>query len=391
MFTFRGPLEISKSWMNRAFILQSFSPQLKIRGDSSADDVVLLKKALDDFRQGKKEFYAGLGGTTFRFLVFRLSREKGDFFISAEEKLLKRPQTEMIDVLNQLGVQVEVQSNGWQIRSSGWADPKMPIQIPTQVSSQFISAFLLSTVGFDFNYQLDFDEKNMVSEGYYQMTLDLLKKCGVKVGQAHQTIQTQELFGEVDVSSGFSLIAAGALAGDVTITNWQQNFSQPDIEFKSFFEKMGIQFAEKFDLALEQTSFHIHKQERFQALIADIKNCPDLFPVLSVLCAFAEGESYLFNAPQLKDKESNRIEKTAELLQKCGFAVEKQNDGLKIQGHPDAIYKKRDLILFDPDHDHRMAMAAGLLMLKGFPIRLPDMNVVNKSYPDFFKHIGILQ
>jgi 5-enolpyruvylshikimate-3-phosphate synthase len=30
------------------------------------------------------------------------------------------------------------------------------------------------------------------------------------------------------------------------------------------------------------------------------------------------------------------------------------------------------------------------LMIKGFPIRLPDMSVVNKSYPQFFQHIGLL-
>lgn len=396
MFVFRGPLQISKSWMNRALILQSFAPELKLIGESYADDVVLLKKSLDDFRCGKKEFYAGFGGTTFRFLVFRVSREKGEFFVAAEDKLLSRPQTEMIVVLNQLGVQVEVQPNGWRIRSQGWQKPKTAIRISTGVSSQFVSAFLLSTVNLEFDYQLDLDEKNMVSEGYYQMTLAILKKCDVTLGKAYQTIKPQILDGEVDVSSAFSLIAAAVLAGDVTITNWQKNFSQPDIEFKNIFQKMGVVFTEAFETSkaeasnIGSNSFHIIKQTQFSSLTVDINKCPDLFPVLSVLCAFAEGESYLFNAPQLKDKESDRIEKTTELLQKCGFFVEKRNDGLKIQGQPDCIYKKRDLILFDPEHDHRMAMAAGLLMLKGFPIRMPDLSVVNKSYPHFFKDIGLL-
>ena len=95
MFQFVGDLEISKSWMNRALILQSFQPHLKIVGDSSSHDVQLLKKALEKFLVGETEFYAGLGGTTFRFLALRVSRKPGSYLIRADQKLLDRPQTEM--------------------------------------------------------------------------------------------------------------------------------------------------------------------------------------------------------------------------------------------------------------------------------------------------------
>ncbi len=382
MFQFSGDLEISKSWMNRALILQSFDPHMHIQGDSMAEDVKLLKSALVDFVKNKKEFYTGLGGTTFRFLAFRLSRSPGEYFIRADEKLLSRPQNEIVNILKQLGVDAELNAKGLKIKSNGWQKPTNVLKINSKDSSQFLSALALSSLDLSFDLPMAVFEK-ITSEGYFEMTLQMLKICGIEFGKAGQKNKMISLDGEVDVSSAFSLIAAAVLNGDICIKNWTENSTQPDIRFLDFFQIMNIRFESK------KNSFKIQKQNNFRSLSADLSNCPDLFPVLSVLCAFADGESNLFNAPQLKNKESDRIEKTFELLNRCGFSIEKKSDGLIIQGNPEHTYKPKDFILFDPDHDHRMAMAAGLLMIKGFPIRLPDMSVVNKSYPQFFQHIGI--
>jgi 3-phosphoshikimate 1-carboxyvinyltransferase len=382
VFQFNGDLEISKSWMNRALILQSFQAELKIIGDSASQDVQLLKKALAQFKEGETEFYAGLGGTTFRFLAFRVSRKPGNYLIRADRKLLERPQTEIIEILKQLGVEAQLNQDGLLIRSGGWKKPMSPIQVGTQESSQFLSALALSALDLDFHFQLALTQK-ITSESYFKMTLELLKQVGVTFGQAHQSVRPMDLFGEVDVSSAFSLMAAAVLGGQAQIQNWNSESLQPDIRFLNFFRDMKINFS------VADSKFEISKQVDFQSIRADLSSCPDLFPVLSVLCAFAQGESILFNAPQLKFKESNRIEKTFELLSKCGFQVQKTDDGMIIHGQPDKSYKAKDLILFDPAHDHRMAMAAGLLKIKGFPIQISDMTVVNKSYPQFFQHIGL--
>lgn len=382
MFQFVGDLEISKSWMNRALILQSFQTELKITGDSASQDVQLLKKCLAQFKEGETEFYAGLGGTTFRFLAFRVSRKPGNYLIRADRKLLDRPQSEICEILKQFDVHAEFNTEGLLIRSNGWQRPTAPVQVGTTESSQFLSALALSSVDLDFYFQIAPLQK-ITSESYFTMTLELLKQVGVTFGQAHQCVRPMDLFGEVDVSSAFALIAAAVLGGNVCIQNWNSESLQPDIKFLDFFQKMGIHFS------ATNSIFQISTQTGFQSLRADLSSCPDLFPVLAVLCAFSEGTSTLFNAPQLKFKESNRIEKTFELLSRCGFQVQKTEEGMIIQGQPDMSYKAKDLILFDPAHDHRMAMAAGLLIIKGFPIQILDMSVVNKSYPQFFQHIGL--
>ena len=384
-FHFSGSLEISKSWMNRALILQSYNSDIQIQGESSADDVVLLKKALSDFKNKKTEFQVGMGGTTLRFLALRLSRAIGEFIIHGEEKLFSRPQTELIHVLNQLGVKAELSKNNMKIKSEGWQKPAKTIQINTDQSSQFLSSFVLNAMNLDFDLEYT-STGQMTSEGYYQYTLDLIKKCGVNVSDQKiksQKLKSVVLKGEVDVSSAFSLIAAGILAGDVEIKNWSDKSLQPDMQFVQFLKEMGISFVSN------ESEFKIKQQFGFKNLQANLKNCPDLFPVLSVLCAFAEGESHLFGAHQLIFKESNRIQKTYDLLSRCGFTVVKQDDGLKIQGNPNTQYRTKDLIHFDPDGDHRMAFAAAISQIKGFPVIITDPTVITKSYPQFYQHIGL--
>lgn len=384
-FHFSGSLEISKSWMNRALILQSYNSDIQIQGESSADDVVLLKKALSDFKNKKTEFQVGLGGTTLRFLALRLSRAIGEFTIHGEEKLFSRPQTELLHVLNQLGVKAELSKNNMKIKSEGWQKPAKTIQINTDQSSQFLSSFVLNAMNLDFDLEYT-STGQMTSEGYYQYTLDLIKKCDVNVSDQKirsQKLKSVVLKGEVDVSSAFSLIAAGILAGDVEIKNWSDKSLQPDMQFVQFLKQMGISFASN------ESEFKIKQQFGFKNLQANLKNCPDLFPVLSVLCAFAEGESHLFGAHQLIFKESNRIQKTYDLLSRCGFNVVKQDDGLKVQGNPKTQYRTKDFIHFDPDGDHRMAFAAAILQIKGFPVIITDPTVITKSYPQFYQHIGL--
>lgn len=392
MFTFSGSLESSKSWYNRALIVQSFTDAEIINGVSSADDTVLLKKALKDFKLGKNEFYVGLGGTTFRFLVLRLSRKPGTYKIYCEKELLRRPQSELKNLLRQLNVEIDFYDDHAVMNSYGWTEPKDNIHVAVTDSSQFLSALLLASIDLPFDLKVQ-RYSDFKSQGYVDLTLSLLKKSGININVTqtslvipkNQKVTALSLDAELDISSAFSLIVAGALAGSVRIDNWTMNSLQPDYQCIHFFKTMGI------DCTESETSFEIQKQKKiYLALKAKLDQAPDLFPVLAVLCAFAQGRSELLGAPQLKHKESDRILKTKELLGLAGIHCLELNDGLIIDGQPEKT--GNDVAFdFDPSHDHRMAMAATVLKLKGFNINILNPEVVNKSYPDFYRHIGIDQ
>lgn len=387
MFTYKSDLVLSKSWLNRALIIQNYQPQIQFVSGSNSEDVQILKKSLD-FIGKSSEFYLGQGGTSFRFFCFLISRKPGTWTVKAHPRLLERPQQGLQDLLDQLGVQIEFKKEEVIIRSKGW---KIPIEIKcgAQDSSQFISALLLNA------WQLPQDlnvviQGPVVSVDYLKMTILMLKQFGMQIQESsgrlsvdkNQIPRPDRAQPEVDVSSAFSLAAAGVIAGDVEITNWNLNSLQPDMVFLKLFDQMQIKYTQT------ETSFKIHQQSGWKALRADLNYSPDLFPVLSVLCALAEGKSDLYGAEQLQHKESNRLLKTKELLDLVGFHSELKKDGLLIEGQSSSQNKKNQL-QFNPDYDHRMAMAAGLLKLIGYNIDIQNPEVVNKSYPSFWKDIRI--
>lgn len=391
MFSFNGNISASKSWLNRALVIQHFNPALKVDAFSASDDVISLQKAILQIGRALI-FNLGMGGTSFRFFVFLISRYKGEWVLKAHDRLLERPQQELIHVLNQLGVKSEFGSGELRLQSTGW-QPQSKIVCSADLSSQFASGLLLSCWNLDVDLEIEIN-KPITSLGYLQMTFELLKEAGmnlqiieneknlsVKIVK-NQKSKVTELKSELDVSSAFSLASAAVTGGQVEIKNWNNNSKQPDLEFLEIFKKM------KIDFSISQKNFSISQQKSWNSVEQDLNNSPDLFPVLSVLCAFASGISVLKGASQLKHKESDRIHKTQELLNLAGYKTEILKDGLKIFGQSsDQLLSKK--IVFDPDHDHRMAMAAALIRLKGYNIVIQNPEVVNKSYPNFWKDIGL--
>lgn len=391
MFRFTGPVLTSKSWLNRAQVVQYFNPQVKLNVDAESDDVISLKKAIAAVGT-VNEFDLGLGGTSFRFFTFLISRSKGEFTVKAEKRLLQRPQSEILDILKQLGVSCELTQDYLKIKSSGWQATKQVVCDGAE-SSQFISGLLLSCWNLDFDLNIQI-KKPVVSFDYLKMTISLLQQAGLQIIMQEQDnffqlniaklqkSNLQELVSELDVSSAFSLCAAAVVGGQAQITNWSMRSSQPDIAFLIAFRKMQIH------CDISDSNLKLAKHNTWFAVEADLRNSPDLFPVLAVLCALAKGDSRLYGAEQLRHKESDRIAKTRELLMAAGFKCEELSDGLRIFGQS-SVQSLQQQFSFDPDHDHRMAMAAALLKLKGYNIKIQNPEVVNKSYPNFWKDIGL--
>lgn len=390
MFSFRGDVLPSKSWLNRALVMQHFNPYLNFRSDSRSEDVLVLKEALKNINT-TQSFDLGLGGTSLRFFTFAVSRRPGHWVIHAGERLMQRPQQELINVLAQLGVIAEFTPLGLQLHSKGWKSDSL-VKVQADLSSQFISGLLLSCWNLEFDLEIEI-KKPITSFGYLKMTIELLLLSGMNLQiietdhsyfcrvPKQQKADVNSLTAEMDVSSAFSLAAAAVVAGQVEITNWNEISSQPDLEFLQIFKKMEILFE------IRNGSFFISRQNSWQPVEWNLNNSPDLFPVLAVLCGFADGVSTLYGAAQLKSKESDRIAKTHELLQLAGIRSELLSDGLKIFGS--SASSNVAAFSFDPDSDHRMAMAAALLKLKSFPVEILSPEVVNKSYPDFWKDIGL--
>jgi 3-phosphoshikimate 1-carboxyvinyltransferase len=386
-FNFIGNISSSKSLFNRALIVKSFDSEIEIQGENSCDDVQFMIKNVNNFKT-TKDFFCGDAGTVLRFWALRLSREFGSFKLKGSNRLFSRPMEDLLFVLEQLGVNCEVTTNELKISGQGWKKPLTPIRLHREKSSQFASAVLLSAWALPFDLDIEFTGIP-VSESYLKMTISLLESFGMNIQindkscsiKKNQNPNKTKYVVEPDYSSMFAVAASAALSGQAEFKNYNGQSLQPDHDFVSILKKMNI------DVKLVSGILKVAKTLVMQPSQIVLKDAPDLFPCLSVLCAFAEGESRLVGAPQLIYKESNRIKKTQELLNLMGIKSDLKDNGLVILGIGRTI-KARSFV-FDTDQDHRMAMAAGLLVREGWPVTVKGHRCVNKSYPEFWKALGL--
>ena len=116
-----------------------------------------------------------------------------------------------------------------------------------------------------------------------------------------------------------------------------------------------------------------------------IPNVIDEIPILSIAAAFAEGETIIRDAAELRVKESDRLRAISDGLSQLGVVHKNFDDGIKINGNP----KLLDLpgpVQIDSCHDHRIAMSfliAGLNSNQ--PITVLDCSNIFTSFPTFLE------
>lgn len=384
-FHWEGNIPASKSHLNRLQIIQFWNPDLQIQGESHCEDVFQLKSALKSIKSGQRKIYIGDGGTSFRFLAFLLSRLEGLWEIELGDSLAKRPHDEIINILSQLGVKSSLNKNIFAIESTKWKIPDC-LYVNVDKSSQFISGLCLNSWNLNQDLQMEL-KGNFLSYPYWNMTKQNLMDCGMQIVESDTKIvikkskfSTQNITAELDISSCFSLAAFAAWNGYLKVNNWSSKNFQADQEFLSILKKMGADIKET-NSSLEIRSSHNWKDGGF-----NLKNCPDLFPVLSMLCALAAQEYNLYGSPQLKYKESNRIQKISELLDQLGVEYNAKEDGI-ILNNTNSINKKE--FSFSSDNDHRIVFACALANFAGANIKITDKEAVNKSFPEFFEILKV--
>lgn len=387
-WSYLGAVPASKSIFNRLLLVQSYNPHFRPIGSSSAQDVVLMQKAVQSVLKGEREIDCGLAGTVFRFMTLRCARAGGEWLLKVAPSLRQRPHEDLVQILRQLSCESEWSDEGLTLRSNGWRVQGDALHVSAEKSSQFITSVLLNS--WKLERPLYVSIRNLqASKSYFNMSMRLAENLGLRFElQNHElTILPSELNQteyrvEPDMSSAFSLAAVAAVSGEAKILQFPENSLQPDAVFPSLLAQMGV------PCSVEKSVLHVRRASNLRGLEVDLSQAPDLFPSLATLCALAEGSTILKGAPQLVYKESNRIAKVMELLKPLGRELKARPDGLEIHGAkrpPQSVSPWT----FDPAHDHRLAMAAAVLMQAGYSVRVTNPEVVEKSFPDFWSSIGV--
>ena len=327
----------------------------------------------------ESEINCNESGTTLRLLTGLCSLLSKPCTLTGAPSLLRRPNKPLLDALEQLGVNTRSQDGYPPITVQG----KMrggSATIRGDVSSQFISSLILAAPYAE--NQVDISVTlPLESKPYVEMTLDAMKKYGVKSVHSsnldHIRVPLRRYYPkrlrvEGDWSSAAFLLAAGVVSGKVHVDNLDIESSQADKEIVRILEEMGAY--------IKITGKRVTTEKsKLSAIETDLSDCPDIFPIIACLCSLAEGESKLTGLKRLKLKESDRLATVKEGLQRMGAKITSNDSSIIIKGgsvHGATI---------DPHNDHRLAMSFAILAQAAEgETTIMNPECVSKSYPEFW-------
>lgn len=196
-----------------------------------------------------------------------------------------------------------------------------------------------------------------------------------------------------DPSSAAFLIAAGILSphGDVTVEGVMSNPTRSG--FFDVANLMGAQLgAEDAGEAAGERLINLHSGfahlKGVKVPEHYVPSMIDEFIILGVLAAFAEGETHVTGAEELRVKESDRIAATAAMLRVNGVEVEETEDGFIVQGCAGNVPGGG---LVETHHDHRIAMSALVMgTASQKPVSVDSIAMIDTSYPEFLAHMHAL-
>jgi 3-phosphoshikimate 1-carboxyvinyltransferase len=325
----------------------------------------------------------GESGVTMRFVIPILSLLEDEAVLTAEESLIRRPIEPLAEALKQLNVSLRIK--GRKITVSGGPAEGGTVTVRGDVSSQFISGLLLAGTLMRKGIKLEVVSP-LESRKYVLMTIETLRRHGVNVnvsrdfslfelpGGQKPKPTTHEISG--DYSSASYLLCAAAITGSsLTVKNLSQTL-EPDSIIVNILSQMGVGISVVEDRVIVDGG-------KLKAIDVDIRECPDLGPIMAAIACYAVGETRITGARRLRYKESDRLASMrSELLSLGGEVIEAEN-GLTLKG-PIALNGG----IVQTHNDHRIAMALAIAALGAKnEITIQGAECVNKSYPNFFEDL----
>ena len=339
-------------------------------------------------------------GTTLRLMTSVSALSDNDVVLTGDDSLKTRPMGLLMDALYYLGIDTE-SLNG---------NDKAPIlirpgyiggetNIMGNVSSQFISSILISSP-LSGNGVTLYVLPEFKSKPYVNMTLDIMKKFGVKTLKGYYLkhdncdkqyqgcridefiVRKQDYVAcdytiEGDYSSASYLLALIAInGGKAKIKNLFRDSKQGDKYILDILQKMGATVIRGEDYV------EIASDGNLKAIDVNLSNAPDLLITVAVLSAMAEGTSNITGVAHARVKETDRIDTTCRELEKLGCRLTEMEDGMSITGGVTSG-------TVDSHGDHRLAMAFSLIGLR-HDIEITNGEVFDVSFPNFIEAMAEL-
>lgn len=343
-------------------------------------------------REPSADLDCGNSGTTARLMAGVVAGAGLTARFVGDSSLSRRPMRRVQLPLLAMGAAVELPGHGglpMQVRGSAlesveWTSDTPSAQVKSCVLLAALTAGVESTVR-EPSRSRDHTERMLASMGAEVWVND-----GAVMLFAEQTLSPLDLTVPGDPSSASFFAALAALASDGELLARQVGMNETRTGFFAVLREMGatIELENAERVGGEHIADLRVRSGRGLAGItvggAAIPTLIDELPLLGCVAAYAEGETRVTGAAELRVKESDRIAAVVDNLRLLGADADQLPDGFVVRG---TMPRLRGRVI--THGDHRLAMAFGVLSaLPGNDIAIDDRECVAVSYPGFWSDLA---
>jgi 3-phosphoshikimate 1-carboxyvinyltransferase len=334
---------------------------------------------------------AGNSGTTLRLMMGILAGQKFLTTFTGDASLSRRPMGRVINPLSQMGANIVGRKENKLLpitvipakESLQGIDYQMPM-----ASAQVKSAILLAG--------MNAEGKTTVTEPYTSRdhTERMLEGFGVKLEKSGTSITIskvekmtapKEIHVPGDISSAAFWLVAGSIIEDSDIILKDVGINETRTGIIDVLKAMGanIELLNVRDEVEPIADIRVrYAKLHGTSFGADIMpRLIDEIPIITVASMFAEGETTITGAGELRVKETDRLQVITDEFNKVCPCIKGTQDGLIITGSQRNNLQKA---VCNSHDDHRIAMALAILGASGVGIEIENSECVNISYPTFY-------
>ena len=352
--------------------------------DINGENVTVHGNGLRGLKKPDEMLYTGNSGTTTRLLCGILAGQNFDTSITGDASIQKRPMGRVVKPLSMMGAKIENEYCPLYITGTKLhgIDYKMPVEY-AQVKTAISLAGLYAdgeTVIHEIEKSRDHTELMLSAMGA-DLTVDNLD---ITVKPTNDlTAVNVDVPGDISSAAFFLVLGAIMPNSQITVTNVGINPTRTGII--DVLKDMGADITlENVHTSAGETVANITvRSSSLKGTIVGgdiIPRLIDELPIIAVAAVFADGQTVIKDAQELKVKETNRIRAVVDEFNKCGIDITETDDGMIINGG-----KSIHGADFKTYGDHRMAMSLTVLaQLADGESTLDDSDCACVSYPTFF-------
>ena len=335
---------------------------------------------------------AGNSGTTLRLMMGILAGQKFLTTFTGDASLSRRPMGRVINPLSQMGANIVGRKENKLLpitvipakESLQGIDYQMPM-----ASAQVKSAILLAG--------MNAEGKTTVTEPYTSRdhTERMLEGFGVKlekygtsitISKVEKMTAPKKIHVPGDISSAAFWLVAGSIIEDSDIILKDVGINETRTGIIDVLKAMGanIELLNVRDEVEPIADIRVrYAKLHGTSFGADIMpRLIDEIPIITVASMFAEGETIITGAGELRVKETDRLQVITDEFNKVCPCIKGTQDGLIITGSQRNNLQKA---VCNSHDDHRIAMALAILGASGVGIEIENSKCVNISYPTFYE------